>query len=87
MRRILQVVLLRHEKNFYCFRSDNIYIGELMVFIYFFQIIVKSIVEEINGDVFCLMVDESSDVSGKEHMAVVLRYVDKLGIIKRGLLV
>lgn len=58
-----------------------------MVFIYFFQIIVKSIVEEINGDVFCLMVDESSDVSGKEHMAVVLRYVDKLGIIKRGLLV
>ena len=57
-----------------------------MVFIYFFQIIVKSIVEEINGDVFCLMVDESSDVSGKEHMAVVLRYVDKLGIIKERLI-
>jgi len=86
LRRILQVVLLRHEKNFYCFRSDNIYIGELMVLIYFFQIIVKSIVEEINGDVFCLMVDESSDVSGKEHMAVVLRYVDKLGIIKERLI-
>jgi hypothetical protein len=52
----------------------------------FFQIIVKSIIEEIDGDVFCLMVDESSDVSGKEQMAVVLRYVDKLGIIKERLI-
>jgi hypothetical protein len=32
------------------------------------------------------MVDESSDVSGKEQMAVVLRYVDKLGIIKERLI-
>ncbi|KAF0913644.1 hypothetical protein E2562_023748 [Oryza meyeriana var. granulata] len=36
------------------------------------HIIVKSIVEEIDGDVFCLLVDESADVSGKEQMAVVL---------------
>ena len=39
----------------------------------------KSIIEEIGGDVFCLLVDESADVSGKEQMAVVVRYVDKLG--------
>jgi hypothetical protein len=45
----------------------------------FFHTIVKSIVEEIGGDVFCLLVDESVDVSGKEQMAVVLRYVDKMG--------
>jgi len=52
----------------------------------FIQIIVKSIVEEIGGDVFCLLVDESADVSGKEQMAVVLRYVDKLGLIKERLI-
>jgi len=32
--------------------------------------------------VFCLLVDESRDVSCKEQMAVVLRYVDKCGIVK-----
>jgi hypothetical protein len=53
---------------------------------FFIQIIVKSIVEEIGGDVFCLLVDESADVSGKEQMAVVLRYVDKLGLIKERLI-
>jgi hypothetical protein len=47
---------------------------------------VKSIIEEIGGDVFCLLVDESADVSGKEQMAVVLRYVDKLGEIKERLI-
>ena len=52
----------------------------------FFQTIVKSIVEEIGGDVFCLLVDESADVSGKEQMAVVLRYVDKSGLIKERLI-
>ncbi|KAJ1260880.1 hypothetical protein BS78_10G265900 [Paspalum vaginatum] len=52
----------------------------------FAEIIVKSIIEEINGDVFCLMVDEPSDVSGKEQMAVFLRYVDKFGIIKERLI-
>ena len=41
-----------------------------------------SILEEIGDDVFCLLVDESRDVSWKEQMAVVLRYVDKCGIVK-----
>jgi len=27
---------------------------------------VKSVIEEIGGDVFCILVDESADVSGKE---------------------
>uniref|UniRef100_J3LVR0 DUF4371 domain-containing protein n=1 Tax=Oryza brachyantha TaxID=4533 RepID=J3LVR0_ORYBR len=52
----------------------------------FAEIIVKSIIEEIDGDVFCLLVDESADVSGKEQMAVVLRYVDKFGLIKERLI-
>ncbi|GJS95656.1 leucine-rich repeat protein [Tanacetum coccineum] len=37
---------------------------------------------EIRDDVFSLLVDESSDVSKKEQMALVLRYVDRLGIVK-----
>ncbi|KAG2651975.1 hypothetical protein PVAP13_1NG325519 [Panicum virgatum] len=44
--------------------------------------IMQSILEELGGDVFCLLVDESRDVSCKEQMAVVLRYVDKCGIVK-----
>lgn len=46
----------------------------------------KSIIEEINGDVFCLLVDKSADISGKEQMAVVLRYVDKIEVIKERLI-
>ena len=46
----------------------------------------KSIIEEIGGDVFCILVDESADVSGKEQMAIVLRYVDMLGEIKERLI-
>jgi hypothetical protein len=34
----------------------------------FAEIIVNSIIEEIGGDVFCLLVDESADVSDKEQM-------------------
>lgn len=45
----------------------------------------NSIIEEIGGDVFCLLVDESADVSDKEQMAVVLRYVDKCGVLKERL--
>ena len=44
--------------------------------------IVHSILEELGNDVFCLLVDESRDVSCKEQMVVVLRYVDKCGIVK-----
>jgi hypothetical protein len=58
----------------------------LYIMFVFFQIIVGSIIDEIGGDVFCLLVDELSDVSGKEQMAVVLRYVDKLGLIKERLI-
>ncbi|XP_076910090.1 uncharacterized protein LOC143567587 [Bidens hawaiensis] len=44
--------------------------------------VTKMICEEIKDNVFGLLVDESSDVSLKEQMAVVVRYVDKLGIVK-----
>ncbi|CAO2170109.1 unnamed protein product [Urochloa humidicola] len=44
--------------------------------------VLHSILEELGNDVFCLLVDESRDVSCKEQMAVVLRYVDKHGIVK-----
>ncbi|GJZ26847.1 zinc finger MYM-type protein 1-like protein [Tanacetum coccineum] len=44
--------------------------------------IVKSICLEIGADVFSLLVDESSDVSKNEQMAIVLRYVDKYGLVK-----
>ncbi|GKA01746.1 zinc finger MYM-type protein 1-like protein, partial [Tanacetum coccineum] len=38
--------------------------------------------KEIGDDVFSLLVDESSDVVKKEQMAVVLRYLDKFGVLK-----
>ncbi|GJZ91824.1 zinc finger MYM-type protein 1-like protein [Tanacetum coccineum] len=44
--------------------------------------IVKSICLEVGTDVFSVLVDESSDVSKKEQMAIVLRYVDKYGLVK-----
>ena len=44
--------------------------------------ILHSILEDIGQDVFCLLVDESRDVSCKEQMAVVLRYVDRCGVVK-----
>lgn len=47
--------------------------------------ILHSILEEIGHDVFCLLVDESRDVAGKEQMVVVLRYVGKCGKIKERL--
>ncbi|KAL6521278.1 hypothetical protein OROGR_017847 [Orobanche gracilis] len=47
----------------------------------FAQEILKHIFDEIGDDVFSLLVDESSDVSKKEQMAVVLHYVT-CGIVK-----
>ncbi|KAI3751543.1 hypothetical protein L2E82_22631 [Cichorium intybus] len=44
--------------------------------------IILSICKEIGKDVFALLVDKSSDVSKKEQMAIVLRYVDSIGIVK-----
>ena len=46
----------------------------------------KRICDELKDNVFGLLVDESSDVSLKEEMAVVLRYVDKLGVVKESLI-
>ncbi|XP_021984857.2 zinc finger MYM-type protein 1-like [Helianthus annuus] len=42
--------------------------------------------QEIKDDVFGLLVDESSDVSLKEQMAVVVRFVDKLGAVRESLI-
>ncbi|XP_060200862.1 uncharacterized protein LOC132629149 [Lycium barbarum] len=38
---------------------------------------VKAIVEDLNGDYFGILVDESKDVSHKKQMALILRYVNK----------
>ncbi|KAJ0763696.1 putative transcription factor and/or regulators TTF-type(Zn) family [Helianthus annuus] len=48
--------------------------------------VTKMICEEIKDDVFGLLVDESSDASLKEQMAVVVRYVDRLGVVKESLI-
>ncbi|XP_071699686.1 uncharacterized protein [Rutidosis leptorrhynchoides] len=37
---------------------------------------------EIGDDVFALLVDESSEVSKKEQLAIVIRYVDTHGLVK-----
>ena len=42
----------------------------------------KSIIEEIDHDVFALLVDESADISDKEHMAIVFWFVDKSRAVK-----
>ncbi|XP_060202997.1 uncharacterized protein LOC132631440 [Lycium barbarum] len=47
---------------------------------------IKAIIEELNGDYFALLVDESFDVSRKEQMAVVLRYVDRKGFVMERLI-
>ncbi|ESQ50115.1 hypothetical protein EUTSA_v10002275mg [Eutrema salsugineum] len=49
---------------------------------YFAEEIIESVIQEIDHGVFCLLVDESADVSDKEQMAVVFRFVDKHGIVK-----
>ncbi|KAG5569788.1 hypothetical protein H5410_059554 [Solanum commersonii] len=47
---------------------------------------IKGIIKKLNGDYFSLLVDESFDVSRKEQMAVVLRYVDRRGFVMERLL-
>ena len=42
----------------------------------------KSIREEIGDSKFCIIVDEARDESKKEQMALVLRFVDKVGLIQ-----
>ncbi|XP_078158927.1 uncharacterized protein LOC144554485 [Carex rostrata] len=41
--------------------------------------ILKAITDDVGADLFGILVDESCDVSDKEQMAVLLRYVDKRG--------
>ncbi|XP_021980297.1 zinc finger MYM-type protein 1-like [Helianthus annuus] len=48
----------------------------------FAEEVLKMIFEELGDDVFSLLVDESRDISKKEQMAMVLRFVDKLGFVK-----
>ncbi|XP_055800379.1 uncharacterized protein LOC129869793 [Solanum dulcamara] len=47
---------------------------------------VKAILEELNGDYFALLVDESFDVSRKEQMAIVFRYIDRKGFVMERLI-
>lgn len=42
----------------------------------------KHIREEIGDSKFCIVVDEARDESKKEQMALVLRFVDKAGLIQ-----
>ncbi|KAH0633980.1 hypothetical protein KY284_036766 [Solanum tuberosum] len=42
---------------------------------------IKAIMEDLNCDYFSLLVDESCDISRKEQMAIVLRYVDRKGSV------
>ncbi|XP_027768641.1 zinc finger MYM-type protein 1-like isoform X1 [Solanum pennellii] len=45
---------------------------------------IKFILEDLDGDYFGILVDESKDISHKEQMALVLRYVNKEGeVIER----
>ncbi|KAL7589555.1 hypothetical protein Lser_V15G40695 [Lactuca serriola] len=55
-----------HKEIFQCFSKE----------------IIKSICEDIGNDVFTILVDESSDVSKKQQMAMVLRDVNSLGLVK-----
>ncbi|KAG5604807.1 hypothetical protein H5410_026299 [Solanum commersonii] len=41
----------------------------------------KVIIEDLDGDCFGILVDESNDISHKEQMALILRYVNKSGMV------
>ncbi len=46
------------------------------------QKVQKSVREEIGNSKYCIMVDEARDKSKKEQMAIVLRFVNKEGLIR-----
>ncbi|CAA7044917.1 unnamed protein product [Microthlaspi erraticum] len=48
----------------------------------FAEEVTRSLIHEMDNDFFGLLVDESADVSDKAQMAVVLRFVDKLGLVR-----
>ncbi|KAK9670576.1 hypothetical protein RND81_13G210600 [Saponaria officinalis] len=41
----------------------------------------RTIREEIGGYPFCIIVDEAGDVSGKQQMAIILKFVNNLGLV------
>ncbi|XP_012835790.1 PREDICTED: zinc finger MYM-type protein 1-like [Erythranthe guttata] len=43
--------------------------------------VLRAIISDIGDSTFCLMVDEARDISMKEQMALVVRYVDKSGSV------
>ena len=43
----------------------------------------KAIIKDLDNEFFLILVDESHDISVKEQMTLILRYVNKKGIIKR----
>jgi Domain of unknown function (DUF4371) len=43
--------------------------------------VLKAIIDDVGDNLFGILVDESCDVSDKEQMAVLLRYVDKRGLV------
>jgi hypothetical protein len=43
--------------------------------------VMNAIREEIGDAKFCIIVDDARDESMKEHMAIVLRFVDKDGFM------
>ena len=43
----------------------------------------NAIIEDLDSGFFSILVDESCDISIKEQMAIVLRYVDKKGIVTK----
>ena len=43
----------------------------------------NAIIEDLDSGFFSILVDESYDISIKEQMAIVLRYVDKKGIVTK----
>ncbi|KAL0533945.1 hypothetical protein IC582_028221 [Cucumis melo] len=45
--------------------------------------IVNSIIQDIGYKLFSILIDESKDISSKEQMSIVLRYVDKGRVIER----
>ncbi|XP_015169027.1 zinc finger MYM-type protein 1-like [Solanum tuberosum] len=47
---------------------------------------IKVILEELNGDHFTLLVDESFDVSRKEQMAIVLQFIDRMRFVMERLI-